>query len=117
MEELIPGMIGIDGLKEKEFNLAIGMKLKKALEDYGYQVVMTRETDTGLYDEDSQNKKAQDMQKRILLIQKVDPVLTVSIHQNSYEDPAVKDAGILLPGFCTGGSAGEENPGEAERES
>lgn len=84
-----PGMIGIDGLKEKEFNLAIGMKLKKALEDYGYQVVMTRETDTGLYDEDSQNKKAQDMQKRILLIQKVDPVLTVSIHQNSYEDPAV----------------------------
>ena len=38
-----PGMIGIDGLKEKEFNLAIGMKLKKALEDYGYQVVMTRE--------------------------------------------------------------------------
>ena len=85
-----PGMIGIDGLKEKEFNLAIGMKLKKALEDYGYQVVMTRETDTGLYDEDSQNKKAQDMQKRILLIQKVDPVLTVSIHQNSYEDSAVK---------------------------
>lgn len=85
-----PGMIGIDGLKEKEFNLAIGMKLKKALEDYGYQVVMTRETDTGLYDEDSQNKKAQDMQKRILLIQKVDPVLTVSIHQNGYEDPAVK---------------------------
>ena len=85
-----PGMIGIDGLKEKEFNLAIGMKLKKALEDYGYQVVMTRETDTGLYDEDSQNKKAQDMQKRILLIQKVDPVLTVSIHQISYEDPAVK---------------------------
>ena len=84
-----PGMIGIDGLKEKEFNLAIGMKLKKALEDYGYQVVMTRETDTGLYDEDSQNKKAQDMQKRILLIQKVDPVLTVSIHQNSYEDPQV----------------------------
>ena len=81
-----PGMIGIDGLKEKEFNLAIGMKLKKALEDYGYQVVMTRETDTGLYDEDSQNKKAQDMQKRILLIQKVDPVLTVSIHQNSYEE-------------------------------
>ncbi len=84
-----PGMIGIDGLKEKEFNLAIGMKLKKALEDYGYQVVMTRETDTGLYDEDSQNKKAQDMQKRILLIQKVDPVLTVSIHQNSYHDAGV----------------------------
>ena len=85
-----PGMIGIDGLKEKEFNLAIGLKVKSALEKKGFQVVMTRENDTGLYDEDSNNKKAQDMQKRILLIQEVKPVLTVSIHQNSYEDPGVK---------------------------
>ena len=100
-----PGMIGIDGLKEKEFNLAIGMKLKKALEDYGYQVVMTRETDTGLYDEDSQNKKAQDMQKRILLIQKVDPVLTVSIHQNSYPDAAVKGAQVF---YYTDSKEGEK---------
>jgi len=30
------------------------------------------------------------MQKRILLIQEVKPVLTLSIHQNSYEDSAVK---------------------------
>lgn len=30
------------------------------------------------------------MQKRILLIQEVKPVLTVSIHQNSYEDSRVK---------------------------
>lgn len=85
-----PGMIGIDGLKEKEFNLAIGMKVKSALEKKGFQVVMTRESDSGLYDEDSNNKKAQDMQKRILLIQEVKPVLTVSIHQNSYEDSGVK---------------------------
>jgi len=27
-----PGMIGIDGLKEKDFNLAIGLKVKDALE-------------------------------------------------------------------------------------
>ena len=46
--------------------------------------------DVGLYDEDSNNKKVQDMQKRIFLIQEVKPVLTVSIHQNSYEDPGVK---------------------------
>lgn len=85
-----PGMIGIHGIKEKEFNLAIGLKVKTALENLGFQVIMTRDTDTGLYDEDSGNKKAQDMQKRILLIQEVNPVLTVSIHQNSYEDSAVR---------------------------
>ena len=85
-----PGMIGIDGLKEKDFNLAIGLKVKEALEKRDFQVVMTRDTDTGLYEEASKNKKVQDMQKRILLIQEVRPVLTVSIHQNSYEDSGVK---------------------------
>lgn len=79
-----PGMIGIDGLKEKDVNLAIGLKVKSALEKKDFQVVMTRETDVGLYDEDSNNKKVQDMQKRIFLIQEVKPVLAVSIHQNSY---------------------------------
>ena len=78
-----PGMIGIDGLKEKDVNLAIGLKVKSALEKKDFQVVMTRETDVGLYDEDSNNKKVQDMQKRIFLIQEVKPVLAVSIHQNS----------------------------------
>ena len=85
-----PGMIGIGGLLEKDFNLSIGLKLKEALEEKGYQVVMTRETDTGLYEEDSNNKKAQDMQRRIALIDETAPVLTVSIHQNSYHDPMVK---------------------------
>lgn len=85
-----PGMIGIDGVKEKDFNLAIGLKVKEALEEKDFQVVMTREADEGLYEADARNKKAQDMQKRILLIQEVKPVLTVSIHQNSYEDPGVK---------------------------
>ena len=78
-----PGMIGIGGLLEKDFNLSIGLKLKEALEEKGYQVVMTRETDTGLYEEDSNNKKAQDMQKRILLMQEVKPALTISIHQKA----------------------------------
>ena len=78
-----PGMIGLEGLKEKDVNLAIGLKVKSALEKKDFQVVMTRETDVGLYDEDSNNKKVQDMQKRIFLIQEVKPVLTVSIHQLS----------------------------------
>ena len=43
-----PGMIGIDGLKEKDVNLAIGPKVKSALEKKDFQVVMTRETDVGI---------------------------------------------------------------------
>lgn len=51
---------------------------------------MTREEDRGLYEENTKNMKAQDLQNRIAMIQKYSPVLSVSIHQNSYSDPQVK---------------------------
>lgn len=41
--------------------------------------------------------KAQDLQNRIERIRIYEPVLSVSIHQNSYSDPGIKrSAGILL---------------------
>jgi spore_cwlD: N-acetylmuramoyl-L-alanine amidase CwlD len=52
-----PGMIGADGLEEKGINLAISLLLKSELETRGYSVVMTRETDKGLYDASANNKK------------------------------------------------------------
>ena len=85
-----PGMIGVDNLKEKDINLAISLKLRDCLKKAGYQVVMTREEDKGLYDAESSNKKAQDMQRRCEMIAGYEPVLTVSIHQNSYPDASVK---------------------------
>ena len=84
-----PGMIGVGGLEEKGINLAIAVKVKEELESSGFTVVMTREEDVGLYDDSSHNKKAQDLQKRISIIQEVKPLLTVSIHQNSYQDSEV----------------------------
>lgn len=84
-----PGMVGIDELEEKGINLAISEKLADLLAEQGYRVVLTRSGDYGLYDEDASNKKAQDMQRRCALIEAEEPLLTVSIHQNSYSDPAV----------------------------
>ena len=83
-----PGMIGIDGLEEKGINLSVSLLLKEKLEEKGYTVVLTREADQGLYDDSAQNKKAQDMQRRIALIDETAPALTVSIHQNSYQQDA-----------------------------
>lgn len=85
-----PGMIGSGGLEEKGINLKIAGLLKEALEKEGFAVVMTREGDEGLYDEGAVNKKVQDLQRRIEIIKEASPVLTVSIHQNSYQDPQVK---------------------------
>ena len=84
-----PGVVGIGGLQEKEVNLEIARYLEKELKKEGYEVLLTRESDKGLYDEGSRNKKVQDMQNRCAMIQEKKPLLTVSIHQNSYEDQEV----------------------------
>ena len=84
-----PGMIGMGGLEEKGINLSISLFLRDTLEKSGYSVIMTREEDKGLYDSSAANKKAQDMQRRIAMIREHMPVLSVSIHQNSYHDAGV----------------------------
>ena len=84
-----PGMIGVGGLEEKGINLSISLLLRDTLEKSGYSVIMTREEDKGLYDSSAANKKAQDMQRRIAMILEHMPVLSVSIHQNSYHDAGV----------------------------
>lgn len=84
-----PGMVGVGGVEEKGINLKVALALKALLEERGFSVVMTREDDHGLYDSGVSNKKAQDMQRRCAVIEETKPLLTVSIHQNSYTDPAV----------------------------
>ena len=84
-----PGMIGVGGLEEKGINLSISLLLRDTLEKSGYSVIMTREEDKGLYDSGAANKKVQDMQRRVTMIQEHAPVLSVSIHQNSYQDSEV----------------------------
>ena len=59
-----PGKIGINKVLEKDINLKIAYKLRTFLEMEGIQVIMTRETDTGLESAGASNKKADDMRKR-----------------------------------------------------
>lgn len=60
-----PGKIGINGAPEKDINLRITEKLRQYLEADGIRVVLTRETEDGLYDASAPNKKVQDMKRRI----------------------------------------------------
>ena len=66
-------------------------------------VVMTREEDKGLYENGTKNMKAQDLQNRIEQIRKYEPVLSVSIHQNSYSDPGVKGPQVFYYEDSEGG--------------
>ena len=90
-----PGKVGINGALEKDVNLEIALLVKQYLEANDVEVVMTRETDEGLYDADSSNKKVQDMKQRIELIDKTSPDVTVSIHQNSYPEEYVHGAQVF----------------------
>lgn len=87
-----PGKVGQDDVLEKDINLQIALKLKTFLEENDISVYMTREEDKGLYDDGAGNKKAQDLKRRVAMMEDIKPDLTVSIHQNSFPDPSVKGA-------------------------
>lgn len=90
-----PGKVGINGVLEKDINLAIAKKVKAFLEADDINVVMTRETEAGLYEESDSNKKVRDMKKRIAIIEETAPTVTVSIHQNSYHEEYVHGAQVF----------------------
>lgn len=100
-----PGKVGINGAKEKDINLQVAERLKLFLEANDIKVVMTRESDEGLYDAGASNKKVQDMKRRIELIDEAAPVLTVSIHQNSYPEEYVHGAQVF---YYTGSREGQQ---------
>ena len=90
-----PGKVGVDGSLEKDINLKIARKLQKFLVMADVDVVLTRESDAGLYDESAPNKKVQDMKNRVSIIEEKEPDLTVSIHQNSYHEEYVHGAQVF----------------------
>ena len=90
-----PGKVGINNALEKDINLQIAQKVKMLLEANDIRVIMTRETEGGLYDENASNKKVQDMKRRIEMIEETEPDLTVSIHQNSYPEEYVHGAQVF----------------------
>ena len=90
-----PGKVSVDGSLEKDINLQIALKLQKFLEMQDVDVVLTRDSDMGLYDENASNKKVQDMKNRVQIIEETQPMLTVSIHQNSYHEEYVHGAQVF----------------------
>ena len=84
-----PGKVGIDGQLEKDINLKIVERLKAYLEASDVKVVLTRDSDQGLYTSGDSHKKMADMRKRCDVINEAVPDLVVSIHQNSYHEEYV----------------------------
>ena len=93
-----PGKVGINDALEKDINLALALKLRDKFKHDSIQIILTRNSDTGLYSEGSTNKKAEDMQNRCKIITDAAPIFTVSLHQNSYPSPEVCGAQVFYFG-------------------
>ena len=84
------GTVGKDGTLEKELNLSISEKLRDLFCAAGYNVVMTREDDTLLYDKNADykgRKKELDLAKRVEIANSCENAVFISIHMNSFPDP------------------------------
>ena len=83
-------------LFEKNINLAISLKLKDKLEEKGYKVCMTRDTDIGLYEKGDtvKNKKREDLAKRVELKDTTKCNVFISIHQNMFPQAKYKGAQV-----------------------
>ncbi len=69
---------------ESYLNLEYAKTLAGICEQYGFEVVMTRESMAGLYDPLAPNKKKSEMEKRKQVIENSNPDIVVSIHMNSF---------------------------------
>lgn len=82
-----PGAVSQNGTKEHEINLKIALRLKRLIEHSGGIVIMTRETDKGLYSEDTKTlreMKTEDLMKRKEIIESANCDVFISIHLNSF---------------------------------
>ncbi len=86
------------GVKESDINLAITLKLKAALEEVGFEVVLTRKTEGGLYGTATKGFKKRDMERRKQIVQEEEPSLVISVHQNFYPTRSVRGAQVFYNG-------------------
>lgn len=76
-----------DGTVEKDINLRIALYLNDFLQTFGYETVLTRDSDESLEDENLKTireKKKSDIYNRFDLMESTENAIFVSIHQNHY---------------------------------
>lgn len=90
-----PGKVSPEGIKEKDINLAISLKLRDRLNDMGFCAYLTRESDISLNSADSGSKKTSDLRNRTNMASQLNADLYISIHQNSYSAEYVHGAQVF----------------------
>lgn len=91
------GVVGIEsGVKESDINLDLSRRLGRCFEDAGFAVVQTRETEAGLYGTAVSGYKKRDMLKRSEIINRSNPALVISVHQNFFSMRSRRGAQVFF---------------------
>lgn len=81
------GTQSASGILEKDINLSISLTLRDIFDFFGFNTVMTRETDKLIYDPGNngiKNKKVSDIHNRLAITQEYAGSILISIHQNYF---------------------------------
>lgn len=92
------GATAADGTIEKDINLLIAQKMCSFLRFNGYEVIMTRDSDTGTEDDESlsiQKRKKSDLSNRLRLMKDNKNAIFVSVHLNKFTTSAASGAQVF----------------------
>lgn len=100
-----------DGTLEKDINLEISLELQEMLKFCGFNVIMTRTTDTGTEDNSGESisgRKKSDLKNRLSLMKSTDGGIYVSIHLNKFTTSAASGTQVFYtPNFESAKVLGE----------
>lgn len=91
----------MDGTLEKDINLKIALKLKEFCKLHGFEVIMTRETDSSTEKDDTASiarRKKSDMYRRLDIITENPDAIFVSIHLNKFTSSEPHGAQVFYSG-------------------
>ncbi|MEG2014168.1 MAG: N-acetylmuramoyl-L-alanine amidase [Clostridia bacterium] len=80
------GVVGLGGTKESDINLVYSKTLAEKFVTRGFKVVLTRETEDGLYGLATNGFKRRDMQARKKTIADCNADIVISVHMNKYSN-------------------------------
>lgn len=92
------GAAASDGTVEKNINLQISQKTAEILKFSGYNVIMTRNSDTGTEDDESvaiAKRKKSDLANRLQIMKDNPDAVFVSIHLNKFTTSAANGAQVF----------------------
>lgn len=92
------GAVASDGTVEKDINLNISLYLEQMLKSSGFEVIMTRSTDTSTDDNSEKFHKKSDLQNRLALMDKYPDSMFVSIHLNKFTTSAANGSQVFYSG-------------------